>query len=79
MSRDEKKAEESAGGEEKEKREEVESYLGSSVDDEGKPAVTDNVVSLPLCADLYMGTQPYMYLCLSNAIGMEEVLFSDAV
>eukprot|EP00731_Ephydatia_muelleri_P013371 Em0007g681a len=44
--RDEKKAEESAGGEEKEKREEVESYLGSSVDDEGKPAVTDKLTSL---------------------------------
>ena len=46
MPRDEKKAEESAGGEEKEKREEVESYLGSSVDDEGKPAVTDKLTSL---------------------------------
>ena len=65
MPRDEKKAEESAGGEEKEK---TEAYFGSSVDDEEKPAVTEDVVSLPL-----------MYLCLSNSIGIEVVLSSDEV
>ena len=74
--RNEKKAEESAGGEEKEK---TEAYFGSSVDDEEKPAVTEDVVSLPLCADLYKGTQPNMYLCLSNSIGIDEVLSSDEV